>query len=416
MLRGGCLALALLGCCSTAWAQSTISSGLPLLGSEFSAATLSDLPATNNPFAVLETVQPEAISDRFSSNGLNVGAAPRLGGFLNSWTQTQIRIGDVTITDPRAGGTPLLLPILPFWERLSATTGAFGIHDNAPGLSMTLDPLRPGTKWFRAFEGSLSAPWLVSGQSGTVPAVDRVDQLQDAAGSISGPLTDRLGLVAAGSWRGLSHVAAPDTAAASDSAASGFAHLVFVATPRDELRALGWVQRATTAAVADVGVHLQSTWERRGTAQAGWRVFGGYTARSRSAPLPAMLVVDSLLSDPVSDLIDQGAGSARRWVAGTHVTPSRPRLPRFGAELGGASAAVDPSGLTRVGELVDGVAARLWTFHAGTGADNRHLTSAAAYANEHLTKGRVTLTQCAARHRVGGDRSRHLGHRLWRGP
>ena len=77
---------------------------------------LRDLPTGNNVFAVPETIQLETISDLFSAGGLNTATAPKIGGLLNSWTQTQYRIGDVSITDPRAGGTPLLLPFLPLWS------------------------------------------------------------------------------------------------------------------------------------------------------------------------------------------------------------------------------------------------------------------------------------------------------------
>ena len=377
---------------SSGAAQTSTPAEQPVLGATFTAGFLRDLPLSGNPFAALETIQPEVIADRFSSGGLNLASAPRLGGFLNSWTQTEIRIGDVAVTDPHAGGTPLLLPILPFWERLTTTTGALGVDDSAPGLSMTLDPLRPGAKWFRAIEGSLSASPFVSGPSGAVPAIDRVDALQDVSALVSGPLTDRLGLVAAGAWRGLSHVATPETNTTSDSSASGFAHLVFAATARDEIRALGWLQRGADAAVTDTGVHVQSTWERRNPGRTGWRLFGGYSGRSRSAPMAASIVVDSLLSDPVSDLVDPGAGTARRWTLGARATPSARRgLPTFGVDVEGALAHVDPSAIIRIGELVDATPTRLWTFRAGTGSDDRHLTRFAAFANEHVTAGRLTL-------------------------
>jgi hypothetical protein len=65
---------------------------------------LQELPTSDNPFTVLETLSPGVTSDRFTSGGLNVASPPRLEGFLNSWTQTQFRIGDVSITDPLIGG------------------------------------------------------------------------------------------------------------------------------------------------------------------------------------------------------------------------------------------------------------------------------------------------------------------------
>src|SRR4051794_26165168 len=96
----------------------------PLLGTTLTASMLRELPASGNPFAVFDAMQTEAIGDRFVAAGLNSATPPRTGGLLNSWTQTQIRFGDITITDPRTGGTPLLLPFLPLFARVSVATGA----------------------------------------------------------------------------------------------------------------------------------------------------------------------------------------------------------------------------------------------------------------------------------------------------
>ena len=175
------------------------------------------------------------------------------------------------------------MPILSLWERVTIVTAAMGIDDNASGLSVTLDPPRPGSRWFRAIDGALSAPALVSEGDSVAPAVDRVHQWQDGSAMISGPLSDRLGLVAAGSWRRLSHLAALNTVTATDSVASGFAHLRPGGDARDELRLLGWAQQATTAAVTDTAVHVQSTWERRDPARLAWRILAA-TPSGRSAP------------------------------------------------------------------------------------------------------------------------------------
>ena len=187
----------------------------PLLGSTFTADLLRALPATNNPLAVLEAVQVETISGRVASGGLDIAPAPAIGGLLNSWTQTQFRIGDVSITDPRAGG-PLLLPLLPFWDRVTTVTGAMEIDDNAPAVSMTLEPARPGTKWSHIIEGWLTAPPFVAAVRGGVPPVDRVEHAQEGAALFGGPISDRLGISVAGSWRNLSHAAIPSAAATSD--------------------------------------------------------------------------------------------------------------------------------------------------------------------------------------------------------
>jgi len=100
-------------------------------------------------YSLLETSEGEVISDRFYGGGLNTGRNALDGAFLNSWTQTQYRVGDVAITDPRAGGAPLLLPFLPLWSRVTIATGAMGVDDNAPGVSIALEPPRPGSVWTR---------------------------------------------------------------------------------------------------------------------------------------------------------------------------------------------------------------------------------------------------------------------------
>ena len=144
----------------------------PLLGSALPDDMLRQLPASGNPFAVFDAMQTEVISDRFVAGGLNSAAPPRAGGFLNSWTQTQIRFGDVTITDPRTGGTPLLVPLLPVFSRMHVAVGALGLDESASALSMTLEPIRAGAHWVRSFEGSLTGGFLTPAAIQPVPASD----------------------------------------------------------------------------------------------------------------------------------------------------------------------------------------------------------------------------------------------------
>ena len=48
------------------------------------------------------------------------------------------------------------------------------------------------------------------------------------------------------------------------------------------------------------------------------------------------------------------------------------------------------SGITRINELVNGTPARAWAYTT-SGTDVRQFTTFAAYANEHVTAGRLTL-------------------------
>jgi hypothetical protein len=385
-------------------AQPPAAAEQPLLGSTFSAEMLRDLPTAGSVFAVPETIQLETVSDVFSAGGLNVAAAPHVGGLLNSWTQTQYRVGDVAITDPRAGGTPLLLPFLPLWSSVTIATGAMGLDDNASGVSIALEPPRPAPAWSRTIDGSFSASPLIVTAPGTVPAIDRVDAWQSGTAIVSGPLTPRLGIVAAGTARHLSHVPAVSPVSTGDHTASGFAHLVFAATPRDEVRALGWLQRAATAARTDTALHLQGTWERRDPKSLSWRLFGGYTTRDRTVTTTSTLVVDSLDTDPISDLVDTGAGVTRRWTLGARVAAAADRrLPSLGVDVDAAEARIDPTPIRQILEFVNGGIGRLWEYHVGSGIDVRRSTTFAAHANEHVSSGRLTLDAGLRLDAVSGD-------------
>ena len=290
-----------------------------------------------------------------------------------------------------------------------------GVDDNASGVSIALEPPRPGAVWSRTFDGSLSFAPLVATAAGSVPAIDRVNGLVDGTAIVSGPIAPRLGIVAAASWRRLAHVAAPDPSELIDHAASAFAHLVFAATPRDEVRALGWLQRTKTAARVDTGLHLQATWERRDPANYSWRLFGGYTGRDRTETGTSTLVIDSLDTDPVSDLVDTGAGASRRWVAGSRIAAPATACCRHSASISNPpkyGSIQRP--ITQISELVNGGPARVWTYHVSSRPDVRQLTTLAAFANEHVTSGRLTLDAGLRFDAVSGDANDAVNGISWK--
>src|SRR6185295_8614639 len=62
-----------------------------------------------------------------------------------------------------------------------------------------------------------------------------------------------------------------------------------------------------------------------------------------------------------------------------------------GADLDNARARILPSGVGQIRELVDGTPARIWTAIVPAPTDFRHLTTVAAFVNEHATSGRFTV-------------------------
>ena len=378
------------------------------IGSSLSPALLRDLPGSNNLFSLLETMEGEVTSDRFYGGGLNTGRAARAGAFLSSWTQTQFFVGDVNVTMPDGGGSHFLFPTLALWDRVDMATGLIPAGVNAPGLAVSLQPARPSASWTRMVEASGSGGALVAGVApGGPPAVETLNNWTHGRLFVSGPLSPRVGLVAAAEWAGASQVERNGAAQAGGQAASLFAHLVFTPSAADEIRTVGWVQRTQApfagaaafgrplAADQTVFTHVQSTWERRRAGGMAWRLFGAYSQRgaTRADASPAAPVAERLVDGPVPLLADSGDRTDRQWSFGARAVA----LPRArgafahtffaGVDVGGASARIGPGLVGAIGELVDGNRARMWQF-SNPGIDaHRHSTSVTAFLGDRISFG-----------------------------
>jgi hypothetical protein len=371
------------------------------IGSTLSPTLLRDLPASNNVFSLLETVEGEVISDRFYGGGLNTGRAARDGAFLNSPAQTQFFVGDVNVTVPN-GGTPFLFPSIALWDRVDVATALMPHGVNAPGLAVSLQPLRPTTTWTRAIEASGAGQGFVAGPKSGAPAIETMRDWSHGGLLVSGPLSPRTGLVAAVDWAGASQVERDAVVQARGQAASGFAHLVFKPNAVDEVRTLGWVQRTQAplaggtafarplAADQTTFTHVQSTWERRAPDVMTWRLFGAYSqaAASPSDASPASGVVERLIDGPVPLLVDSGERTDRQWSAGARTNWTR-RVHAFaaGVDAGRASARIGPGFAGAVSELIDGRRARMWQY-SNSGSDaERHATTVTAFVSDRINLG-----------------------------
>ncbi len=377
------------------------------IGTNLPATLLHDLPAGNNLFSLLETVEGEVTSDRFYGGGLNTGRAARDGAFLTSWNQTQFFVGDVNVTMPDGGGSHFLFPTLALWDRADVATGLMPAGVNASGFTVSLQPARPAAAWTGMVEGSASGGPLVAGLSTDgPPAIEQLRSWTYGGMLVSGPLSPRAGLVVAADWASASQVERTGVAQADGGAASLFAHLVFTPSAADEIRTVGWVQRTqapyagaavfSTPLAADQSTytHIQSTWERR-RADATWRLFGAYSQRgaTRADALPAapsaIGLVERLIDGPVPLFTDSGDRTDRQWSFGARVIAPRGPSHTFfaGADVGRASARVGPGFVGTIGELVDGNPARMWRYsNAGVDA-HRHATSVTAFLSDRISFG-----------------------------
>jgi hypothetical protein len=275
---------------------------------------------------------------------------------------------------------------------------------NTPGLATTLDPRRPAAAWTGTVAAFASGGGLAaSAPDGQAPPVARLRDYGSGTALFSGPLTDRLGIVAAGTWSGSSRYDRERLPSSRQTLFSGFSHVVFARSASQEWRALGWVQRAETpfqewqafqdpaAATHDTSVHLQSTWEQHSASGSQWRAFGGFTGRSRNNLLvPTSVVVERIAGGPVPAVVGAASDTtARRIAGGVRFSPrpadrGAPHQLAFGADLASASVRSDSPFSGAVREFVDTVPARIWSYTAGSAASQRHSTTIAGYASDTL--------------------------------
>jgi hypothetical protein len=377
------------------------------LGTTFEAEVLRDLPASDNLFAVIESIQPSIISDRFSNGGLFAAQPARLGGFLGSFTQTLFRVGDVDVTDANGSGMPLLIPDLMIWQRVDVTTGMSTDDVNTAGMAVTLEPRRPGSAWTRTIQIGASHGGLISSSASSVAApIAQLEAWDRASLTMGGPLiANRLGVVLAASWTRGSQFARGGSDALQQSVATTFGHLVFTPNDRHEIRLLGWVDRTKTppamdgpfnqpdASTTDLAGHIQAVWERRAPDRMPWRIFAGYTQRDREVNLPASTAVfERLVDGPASGLSSLSSATSSQWTIGARVTPSRqlagrPHAFHLGVQARGARSEATSFFSGILGELVDGHPARIWSV-SNPGIDSiRQQIGVAAYVSD-----RVALT------------------------
>jgi hypothetical protein len=377
------------------------------MGSAFDASLLRDLPAAENPFAVLETLQPALISDRFVNAGLDTGHAPRIGGFLGSWSQTLYRIGDVDVTDPTGSGSPLLFPDLAPWQRIAVATGLFPADSNTTGLAVTFEPKRPTPAWTGEAYGALSH-FGGGREAASPPPISTLDGWDRAAFQTAGPIVrERLSLAAAGSWTRSTQFERAERATVSGALASAFADLRFTPTSADEIAGTLWIQRAEhpfeyrgafgqpAAVTTDTAALIAARWDRQLAAGLSWRAVSSFARRRRSPDFDrfAEVRLERLTDGLPSSLAWTGTSTVRQWSAGARLSGRTatlgpiPHQPSLGADVQRSTAATTDVFDGIAAESVDGHPARIWTFLAPDAGSRRHRQTLAVHAADRLTFG-----------------------------
>jgi hypothetical protein len=361
------------------------------------------LPTSDNLFQLLEATQPTLITDRFFSGGLYTGQSARIGGFLGSWSQSTFRLGDLDITDPTGSGAPLIVPDVFLWNAVNVATGMMPADLDSTGLAVSLDPRRPAPAWTRTLAATVSHFGTISRSD--PPQIARLHGWDHFTALASGPITSRLGIVAAGSWTNGSQFERADTEAVSAISGTGFAHVVFTPNDRDEVRAIGWAQHTSTpfalrtavgqpdAQRSDTVFHLQSTWARHEPNRPQWRAFGGF---SRSHRMPGwdhaatVPVFERLTDGPLTQVANTADEVVHQWSVGGRLNPlsgpaNRKHQVEIGGEFTGASATLSAFFSGAAGELIAGGPARVWRFLTPASDSRRHQLGFAAFVSDRIT-------------------------------
>jgi len=378
-------------------------------GSVIDESTLRDLPLADSVYALLETMQPEVIADRFNNGGLNVGGNARVGAFLASWSQTLFRVGDLDISDPAGTGSALLFPQAMLWSAVRVHTAAMPVDASAPGLAVTLVPMSPTLHWTGTVTGIGSGGGLAaSAPANQPPPIARLQDYGYGAALASGPLADRVGMVAGASWSGASRLDRERDPTTRANLFSGLAQIADDRLAIGQWRTLAWFQHAETAsdqwtlfqdpsaATHDDAIHVQSTLDH-----ASWRVFGGFTQRARTNDrTSSALTIERISEGPVPPAVDASADSTSRRIA-AGVRLARPDTGRHRLDVGvdfDASSLSETNPFTgTVSEFVDTIPARLWTYAGSPIASHRRSTTVSGYASDTIHLSRNMLLDASLR-------------------
>jgi hypothetical protein len=406
----------------------------PPLGAVITVGPLGDLPSSANLFALLDTVVPDVIADRIETGGTAAGGPSRVGAHGSSWTQTIYRVGDADITNPNLLGLPLLMPGVDVWDQVAVATGAMPIDVGAPGMSVTLTPRRPAAAWARALEVTGSLPAMNAGNRSNAPAaINRLNTWAHGNLFLSGPVSPRLGTLFSATWNRASYFERDSTTVLDASLASAFLNVTSMPSTRDDIRLIGWGQRARDAVPNHVAfkqpaagqtqtsLHTQAAWQRQlAEGSGGLRVFGAYTLGRRASNLiaPTAITLERLRDGPVPTMIEPGVGTDRTWSVGARLNRTAGggrHTVVAGVDVSGASSSVQSVFAGRVLELLNSTPARVWDFTDPIAPSLWRQRSVSAFAGDTIALSpRVTVNGGVRVETIDGSAESHAGTIGWR--
>lgn len=389
--------------------------GPPLeLGTMFDAAALAALPSAREPWSLLRTAEAAVTADRIESGGLFLGTPALLGVHGASWTGTTWRLGDIDITDPDRGGTPLITVPAEALESLTLSTALTPLVGPGSGPHVALAPRVAEGSWRGALALHTTPSGLGGSGDGVAPPIASMRGWDDVSLTAGGPVHPRLGIFASARGTRSERQERGSPVRLRSDALALLVHAVFTPDTRDQLRLLGAASGANrpfagrarladpTAREEQRSVHAQAAFTRRGAAGPAWRAALAYQETGETPPeaVAGVVEIERLRDGPVTELY-ASRRRVRRFDMSAGVSPDRLRFGgRNEATLGVAleqSAAAwsgaDGASLGLTAERVGGLPARVWDFGFSASEASAHASHLALFADDRLALGRSVLME-----------------------
>ncbi|HOC17222.1 MAG TPA: TonB-dependent receptor [Vicinamibacterales bacterium] len=390
----------------------------PVPGLVLAEVHLRDLPSADTIWSVIETADPFVVVDRIANGGLYLGEHEWFGSHGSSGTQSSFLMDGLDLTDPERTGTPLMQLDREYFQAVGVAYSFLAPELGGAGTTLVLVPRAAGSRW----AGQLRAGYLphqlqAENARDGAPSIARFGTTGGAQVRVGGPVAERLGVFLTGRGVASRRFERGDQTPLDSRLVSGFLHATASLSENHRLRVVAAADRAAhpfyararfplaTVRATDNSRHLHATYERvtpRGTA---FSAAAGYQRSETGGPSDGhgtvTGVIERILDGPVPELVVPPVGPRGRYGAVFQLNPGfgLDRLGRLSAGLSLNHAFSQPAIQARalVGELVDGLPARVWDFESGSGEVRRHATELAAWVNGQVALGSRLALDLGAR-------------------
>lgn len=376
----------------------------PVPGLVLAEVHLRDLPNARTVWSLIETVDPFVVVDRIANGGLYLGEPEWFGSHGSSGTQSGFVMDGLDLTDPERTGTPLMQLDPEFLQAVGVSYSFLPPSFNGAGTTLVLVPRAGGARWSGGFRAAYLPHQLQADNARDgAPSIARFGTTGEGELLLGGPLGRRLGLFAAGRGATSRRFERDDPTALDSRLASGFFHATASLSNDDRLRVVASVDRASRpffararfpaglSEVRDLSGHVHATYEHLTPEGTAFSASVGYQVMDAGSPGgegPVTGVIERLRDGPVSELVAPAVGPRGRYgvVFQLHPGFGLERLGHLSAGLSLNHAFSKPAALqpALIGELIDGLPARVWDVDFGPGTGQRHATEIAAWANGRI--------------------------------